>query len=426
MDETVLEKQSQTNCQVWRSRRFVLSSRNLAYFDLVDEKCKSHLGLIALETVESVECDETKVHVKLGKTVFIVRASTVDEARAWALALNQNVKARHFEKDPDPHTCISFSSSKPFLNEIVRGIDATVLGLFHQLQESKDRNLELQKQLHLMERMKTSGSESRNAGMRICKAEAGAELIGSRDDELLGSLSLAEETISRLEKEKSQLKLECDQYAKKLKEKENRLNTSVPVQAIPGARPTESTPAKNQPQSGLQQISKSQSLPQSGLDSASHALALSKGSPPVDPQPVFSHWKLWQFFRATINHFKAETHTFVVDFADGDPTNREQPFDLVYPDQVPGPDEVAVGSLVLFRQGQYHSTAAHNGGWFRHQGVVTGSCKGPDGRQLFSGHHTKGEADGKRILRSYAYEFHDVPLEGLRVAGNILDLLAAF
>ncbi|KAK3271094.1 hypothetical protein CYMTET_20536, partial [Cymbomonas tetramitiformis] len=143
-------------------------------------------------------------------------------------------------------------------------------------------------------------------------------------------------------------------------------------------------------------------------------------------EPVVSHWTGWQFFKAHINRFDSKTRTFTVDFDDGDKTNREQPFDLVYPDRIPEADVVAVGSLVLFPQGEYISNVQNESGRFWHQGIVTRMEESPSGCRLYSGHHTKGKADGKRILKSYEYEFQDLPLKDLRVAGNVLDLLEAY
>jgi hypothetical protein len=43
----------------------------------------------------------------------------------------------------------------------------------------------------------------------------------------------------------------------------------------------------------------------------------------------------------------------------------------------------------------------------------------------FDGHHLKGEEDGKRILKSYVYEFKELTTDQIRIAPNALDLIGS-
>lgn len=148
-------------------------------------------------------------------------------------------------------------------------------------------------------------------------------------------------------------------------------------------------------------------------------LALPELQQAWEGRAVLSHWLKWQFFKASICSVNREDGTFTVNFEDGDVTHRVQPFDLVYPDDVPDEEDLTVGTVVLFPQGSYCAGSGNTGGVFWHQGVITRIDVTPSAPTLYSGHHTKGEADGKRMLRSYVYEFHDLTANDLRVAAKM-------
>ena len=56
------------------------------------------------------------------------------------------------------------------------------------------------------------------------------------------------------------------------------------------------------------------------------------------------------FPQATVESFDKATKMYTVNFEDGDPTGREQPFNLVAFDRKPAEGDVAVGSDVFFPQ----------------------------------------------------------------------------
>ena len=72
----------------------------------------------------------------------------------------------------------------------------------------------------------------------------------------------------------------------------------------------------------------------------------------------------------------------------------------IYDDAVPYPNNISVGTKVLFKQGRYRDNM--NQIAFRwHEGVVTQVHVLPGGARRFTGHHTKGHADKK------SFTFHD-------------------
>eukprot|EP00048_Salpingoeca_helianthica_P016947 m.234949 g.234949 ORF g.234949 m.234949 type:complete len:820 (-) comp19846_c0_seq1:142-2601(-) len=132
------------------------------------------------------------------------------------------------------------------------------------------------------------------------------------------------------------------------------------------------------------------------------------------------------YYFATVVSFDAATMTFTVNWDDGDATGRNVRFDRIALDTTPSPDEVALGSLVIFPQGTYVGTEGNNTGGMRyHQGVVTSVSRGPDGSTRYQGHHTLNVADRRFVFRSYQFEFADVALADLRMPPNALDLVTA-
>ena len=141
---------------------------------------------------------------------------------------------------------------------------------------------------------------------------------------------------------------------------------------------------------------------------------------------VISHHQRCSYFMATIKSFDSSLLEYTVDWDDGDPSGRTQPYNQVALDIVPDPDDVGVGSIVFFPQGSYGSTEGNNSGGQRyHEGIVT-SCHEYGGTKMVSGYHTKGEADGKWVTyRDYSYEFEDCPLSDIRIAPSAMDALLA-
>ena len=147
------------------------------------------------------------------------------------------------------------------------------------------------------------------------------------------------------------------------------------------------------------------------------------------PRPgdhVISHHKRCSYFMATIVSFNSSSLEYTVDWDDGDPSGRVQPYNQVALDTVPDPDDVGVGSIVFFPQGKYGATEGNNtGGQRYHEGLVT-SCGEYQGTKVISGHHTKGEADGKWVTyKGYSYEFIDCSLSEIRIAPSAMDALLA-
>ena len=62
---------------------------------------------------------------------------------------------------------------------------------------------------------------------------------------------------------------------------------------------------------------------------------------------------MWQYFTATIVKFDSNTLQFEIIWDDQDPSGRIIDYYNLALDRVPDDDEVAVGSIVLFPQGQY-------------------------------------------------------------------------
>ena len=141
---------------------------------------------------------------------------------------------------------------------------------------------------------------------------------------------------------------------------------------------------------------------------------------------VVSHHQGCAYYMSTIVRFDANTLEYTVDWDDGDPSGRVQPYDQVALDIVPDPDDVGVGSIIFFPQGKYRGTEGNNeGGQRYHEGVVT-SCRMQKGTKLISGHHTKGEREGKWVTyKDYSYEFKDCPLKDIRIAPSAMDALLA-
>ena len=144
-------------------------------------------------------------------------------------------------------------------------------------------------------------------------------------------------------------------------------------------------------------------------------------APQVGDHVVCHHFN-YAYYMATVVSFDRWTLKYEVNWDDGDPSGRIQPYNQVAVDVVPDADDVGVGSVIFFPQGSYSGTTGNNTGGVRyHEGVVT-SCRKEGEQKLFSGHHTKGEADEKWVTyRQYSYEFYDMTLSQIRIAPTALD-----
>ena len=94
-------------------------------------------------------------------------------------------------------------------------------------------------------------------------------------------------------------------------------------------------------------------------------------------------------------------------------------------DVVPDTDDVGVGSIIFFPQGQYRASEGNNIGGVRyHEGVITKVDILSEGTVLVNGHHTRGEDDGKFCrYKDYKYKFNEIPLNSIRLAASALDTM---
>ena len=142
---------------------------------------------------------------------------------------------------------------------------------------------------------------------------------------------------------------------------------------------------------------------------------------------VVSHHMNCAYYTGTVAAFSYDTLEYTVAWDDGDESGRVQSYDQVALDVLPDPEDVAVGSIILFSQGTQECTDESNvaGEKRYHEGIVT-SCRTAGGSKLVSGHHTKGENNGKWITyEGYSYTFTDSPLENIRVPPSAMDAMLA-
>uniref|UniRef100_A0A7M5UQ35 C2H2-type domain-containing protein n=1 Tax=Clytia hemisphaerica TaxID=252671 RepID=A0A7M5UQ35_9CNID len=142
---------------------------------------------------------------------------------------------------------------------------------------------------------------------------------------------------------------------------------------------------------------------------------------------VLAMWEvsMWQYFHATIKKKIEGQLRYEIDWDDGDTTGRFVNYSNLAVDRAPIAHEIGVGSIILFSQGQYRAGQTQlTGGMRWHQGRITSITKQQNGGTLYSGVHTKTEADGKfSTYKGYSYEFHNLYLNDLRVGPNVFDLL---
>lgn len=145
--------------------------------------------------------------------------------------------------------------------------------------------------------------------------------------------------------------------------------------------------------------------------------------------PVLAMWEVspWQYFTATIVSFDSNSLKYTINWDDQDPSGRIVDYYNLALDRVPDPDEVAIGSIVLFPQGKYKGQeGVRLGGQRYHQGRITHVYDGPGGEKLYDGVHTKGESDGKWVTyKDYDPNFYGLRLQQFRISPNVLDILSA-
>lgn len=79
----------------------------------------------------------------------------------------------------------------------------------------------------------------------------------------------------------------------------------------------------------------------------------------------------WQYFTATIVSFNAQALKYTINWDDQDPTGRIIDYFNLALDRVPEPDEIAIGSIVLFPQGKYRGQEGVRLGGQRYHQVWT-------------------------------------------------------
>nr|XP_039270005.1 uncharacterized protein LOC120344759 [Styela clava] len=155
-----------------------------------------------------------------------------------------------------------------------------------------------------------------------------------------------------------------------------------------------------------------------------------QGNMPKIGDHVVSMWgaSKWQYFTATIVGFDSSSLKYTIEWDDGDPTGRVIDYYNLALDKVPSPDQIGVGSKVLFHQGEYKQQEVHgvtrSGGFRWHQGEITKSVRQPDGTRKYQGKHTKGASDGKWVLyKDYSEYFYNYKIDDFRMPPNVFDIL---
>lgn len=129
------------------------------------------------------------------------------------------------------------------------------------------------------------------------------------------------------------------------------------------------------------------------------------------------------YYKATVVSFDKATMAYTVDWEDGDATGRSVPYDALAMDVAPDPEDLGVGSIVIFPQGEYRAKeGANDGGKFYFKGVVTAIRKGSGDTVVDGRHEVDPEAVGRRRRKAYSYEW-SLPLSDLRITSNAFDVL---
>jgi len=152
---------------------------------------------------------------------------------------------------------------------------------------------------------------------------------------------------------------------------------------------------------------------------------------PLVGDRVVSMWSStkWQYFTAKVVDFNKHSLKYTIDWDDGDPTGRTVDYFNLALDIIPDADEIGVNSEVLFHQGKYKSTqvagVVRSAGLRWHQGIIDKVTTESNGTKLYSGRHSKGANDGKRILyKGYSYVFSNYRIQDFRLSPNVFDVLS--
>lgn len=133
----------------------------------------------------------------------------------------------------------------------------------------------------------------------------------------------------------------------------------------------------------------------------------------------------WQYFTATIKRFIKDSLKYEIDWDDGDETGRIVDYFNIAKDRIPDENELGVGSVILFPQGAYKAGKTQvTGGRRWHEGIITHTHTGVDGRKCYNGRHTKTSADGKfTTYRDYDFNFTGLSRHDFRLGPNAFDVI---
>ena len=168
------------------------------------------------------------------------------------------------------------------------------------------------------------------------------------------------------------------------------------------------------------------------LSSSSNQISLRAPEPqeifkiraPNKGRRVVSHYKNSSYYTATVAEVDIESMTYTVDWDDGDPSGRVQPFDQVAFDQAPELDDIGVCTIIFFPEGKY----VDNQNCTRvryHEGEITAVNRLESGKVTVAVDHSKKEKGWKAITLQHCNS-KDIPLEDIRVPPTALDFIQAF
>ena len=148
-------------------------------------------------------------------------------------------------------------------------------------------------------------------------------------------------------------------------------------------------------------------------------------SVPMVGDSVICRYAAWQFFPAKVVAFDSNAMNYTVNWDDPDPTNRVQPYNMVAVNREPTADQIGIGSKVLFIQGRYSYGDSSGDVW--NLGEIT-QIEEVDGEKLYSGKHSKTEADGLAVAKwsSFRPTFERHTYNNLRLFPNAIEMLQAY
>ena len=139
---------------------------------------------------------------------------------------------------------------------------------------------------------------------------------------------------------------------------------------------------------------------------------------------VVSHYKNSSYYTATVAEVDLASMTYTVDWDDGDPSGRVQPFDQVAFDQAPELDDIGVCTIIFFPEGKYvdNQNCTHVR---YHEGEITAVNRLESGEVTVAVDHSKKEKGWKAINIQHCNS-KDIPLEDIRVPPTALEFIHAF